>query len=537
MEYERDYLTDLPYEIIYKTLSLLSYTDIMSYCRTSRTAASICNDAGFWMDRLDHELQYINAEARVIKPSSYIIKYKHVDERPTNMYVRWMTTLNMDVRFYTMIKEGYNDMVIWMLEKTQLTNSEQLYNFVIRMSSIFSNMELMLWFYGIGRVGYDHILMCAARNGNIDILKSTKNFSTKDIEIIIDHAVLGGQINVLNYIEPYMTEYLSSHFGFITLKDNTDTLDWVERHDTKPTNLKRRPSLIGHHTPNIAAERGLFKVLNWLKLRNIYPNNEGADNAIKNRRMDVVFWLRSNRIYPTIKGANYAAENGDMDMLKLLEGMNLIPNKCGNDGAALNGHLNVLEWMTNRQLSISERLGRGFRKHIGNKVFGGDEPIIDTLCAANFAAKNGHIHVLNWLESHGIIPDTMHSTFGAGNVDTLLWLRARGITPNQLIANNAAMDGNGDVLFWLEDMGILPNHIGANGAFNNSYPNVLLWLDQRGIFPNKYEDRWPLEYVPHHLYNSEEYCTGHLGRDGHMMGYGLCWTKTSDTPPAWLQFL
>ena len=194
-------------------------------------------------------------------------------------------------------------------------------------------------------------------------------------------------------------------------------------------------------------------------------------------------WLEANNILPTIRGANYAAENGDMDMLLWLETKKIYPNKCGYDGAAFNGHLNVMKWMASKK--TRGLLQRGINKYISNKIFEVDAiDIIAERNAANNAARNGHIDILDWLESRGALPDNQYESFGAGNIDTLLWLQDRGINLNYYIANNAAMDGNIDVLFWLEDRNILPDHIGANYAVHSGYPNIILWLAYKGIFPD-----------------------------------------------------
>ena len=403
---ESDYLTLLPYEIVSNTLSTLSYRDIMAYCKTNKSANIICNDKKFWIDKLDNELQYVNSEDHIVKPSSYIILYN--SETAAHMYTRWITTLNMNISYYTMVKKGYNDMIMWMLNKTYA--SEQQYKFVSSMSLVFGNTDLRLSFYHMGYINYNTILGYSARDGDIHTILWLKpprfvpkpvpkgqmkhlnfvpeiqmvyDFSFENVRDMLNYAVLGSQMKILNFLleDNLITSnmFTNSYWGFATLKDNVEVLEWLERLDVEQYIIEN----MKWYRAIIAAERGLFKVLEWLSIRDLIPSktiNPDYDENIKyyidyvakNRRLDVLQWLESkNGILPSIKGANYAAENGDMDMLLWLEERNVLPNICGNDGAAANGHLDVLKWMAGDQTGILKWFERGLIKHISYNLLKG----------------------------------------------------------------------------------------------------------------------------------------------------------------------
>jgi len=139
--------------------------------------------------------------------------------------------------------------------------------------------------------------------------------------------------------------------------------------------------------------------------------------------------------------------------------------------AARNGHLAVLEWL--------------------NAL---NPPIRADMRGANYAAGNGQLAVLEWLNTLNppIRPNVDGANYAArnGHLAVLQWLNAFNppIRPNVVGANWAAGNGHLAVLEWLNTLNppIRPNVDGANGAARNGHLHVLEWLNtlQPPIRPN-----------------------------------------------------
>ena len=178
---DTNYLAILPYEILYKTLMPLPYRDIIAYC-DSDPSSTICDDNLFWLDKLDRELQYTNAQGVLMKPSDYVIRYGPGNERGIDVYVSWIEQKHNNIHeMENNIRRGYNDIVIWTLNdgnRTQedydwLANAAAEYNNIALLEVLIQN-NIFPHVYGADSAavrGHLKVLLLLARYGIFPLLK------------------------------------------------------------------------------------------------------------------------------------------------------------------------------------------------------------------------------------------------------------------------------------------------------------------------------------------------------------------------------
>ena len=107
------------------------------------------------------------------------------------------------------------------------------------------------------------------------------------------------------------------------------------------------------------------------------------------------------------------------------------------------------------------------------------------VAAANRAAENGHMGVLQQLYEWDIVPTAMGANLAAENgyLEVLHLLHDWGINANRDAANSAAQQGNLELLIILHNWGINVRDFGANLAAKNGHMGVLQQLYDWDIVP------------------------------------------------------
>ncbi len=173
---------------------------------------------------------------------------------------------------------------------------------------------------------------------------------------------------------------------------------------------------------NIAAKLGNIHVLNWIKLKDVYPDDNGILEAVINNKIETLNWIQEN--HPTL--------------LKILtpEYINSIimitPSSIDN----------VLDWLKQRNMLNLNILD------------------INTL------VLYGYIHTLNWLSNQN--PPIYPDVDGANMVTN----------SEEFSVHNNRIGFN-----WLMQHGIYPNNDGAVGALSALNIDVLKWFDENNLLP------------------------------------------------------
>ena len=225
--YSRDivsYIDRLPHELIYKILLPMSHDDIIAYCGVSKSANIICSDYTFWMEKLNLKLSYINGDGVRILASDYVRNFGHHDQSGLKIYKRWIMG-GTDIIPY--VKGGYNDMVIWLLNKYRVSN-KSIYKYIVDMSVESNNMEILLWFEERNILpsisGANH----AAENGNIEMLEwlERRNILLKSYGV--NKASQNGHINVLFWAEKRGIQPDSGSAEYAADGGHMDILEYLE---------------------------------------------------------------------------------------------------------------------------------------------------------------------------------------------------------------------------------------------------------------------------------------------------------------------
>jgi len=82
------------------------------------------------------------------------------------------------------------------------------------------------------------------------------------------------------------------------------------------------------------------------RMKNLYPNQEGANETVRAGHSEVLEWLTQHDIYPDRRSANLAAMGGQMGMLKWLAQHNIYPDINGLNAVATYSHrVDILQWL------------------------------------------------------------------------------------------------------------------------------------------------------------------------------------------------
>ena len=114
--------TMLPCELLHKMLLPMEYDDIISFSITNKINNIVCRDNVFWMTKLDYEFEH---EEQTMKPSYYVLNYRHPDTGWINIYKRWK---NSNIKSKTQIKNMHNDIIFWTFDiyRTYITNKQYM---------------------------------------------------------------------------------------------------------------------------------------------------------------------------------------------------------------------------------------------------------------------------------------------------------------------------------------------------------------------------------------------------------------------------
>ena len=416
-------IDNLPPEVMYQFLVPLSYEDTISYCSINRAANSICQDTWFWIQKLDYKLQYPSGH----KPSYYIMNHEHPDDKGIDIYKRWMRE-NLGSGLYDKIKSKYNDMVFWMIDRYHkyITPSSEIYEY----AAIFDNQEVLSWLTMQGVLPDIHVADYAARNGKLDLLQKLELEGILPDVYGANSAASNGHLDILKWLELRGIFPNTGGVNYALSNGHMNVVRYLVRKDISPNEyiypgsqseetvlrgLNKAEELrlsIGVFPANLAAADGFLKVLQWLEIRRVRPNQTGANFAAMNNRLDTLIWLDQRGISPAQFGINMAIAKNNTEVLAYLSQKvhSLHPTIEAANLAVKYGNLSQIQWLKTKY---------GF---IPNKY------------AADDAAERGYLNILQYLEHENILPDTFGANYALkfGHFDVLEWLIQRGIMPSML---------------------------------------------------------------------------------------------------------
>jgi len=180
-----------------------------------------------------------------------------------------------------------------------------------------------------------------------------------------------------------------------------------------------------------------------------------ADKAAKDGRVDALIVNMNRGDLPSDHAVSVAASEGHVEALKYLQQFGIQPDEYGLDDAASSGYLYILQLY----------------------------PHLMSTELADTAAISGHIYILDWLATLGILP-TQRALSGE-YLDVLIWAQEHGVNLDASIVDKAILYGYFDSLEWLLEQGFLPTPTGLNRAAHADSIEVLELLASYDLYPDR----------------------------------------------------
>jgi len=153
--------------------------------------------------------------------------------------------------------------------------------------------------------------------------------------------------------------------------------------------------------------------------------------------------------------------------------------------AARHGHMHVIEWLVAHEFTLPKRIctdmaqsGRiDMLRWAKSRGYAWDEHTFDR------AVQYGHMCVLWWLKKQGCLPSARSCDIaaGSGRLPVLEWLRAGKAPWSARTVATAAAAGHLHIVEWAVKQGCLLNETAVICAARNGHLHVLMWLHARGI--------------------------------------------------------
>jgi hypothetical protein len=319
-------------------------------------------------------------------------------------------------------------------------------------SSVLSkNKDALVWLLEnfLGIFDNQKCLQAAATAGNLEALKIllVRNPVAQDSEVL-DIAVLGGHTEMIDWL---LIDQVWNFTPSTTM--NTCMAGNFEL-------LKRAyASGCALYKPCFAnaALGGHFEILKWLEEHNCPRSTyAAAEAAAKGGHLDILKWLIEKEFTWSSATTTAAIVNGHLDILKwsFAHGCPMDFDTALSD-AARNGHIHILDW-----------LWENFRSFCST-----------SLVFFN-AAEKGHLEALRWAKRHFCSWDQLVLRRAAffGHLDALKWMKRNGIAWKGKIPREVAYYGNLRVLRWLTENGVECEYEALGSAIQSDHLKIVKYL-------------------------------------------------------------
>lgn len=209
---------------------------------------------------------------------------------------------------------------------------------------------------------------------------------------------------------------------------------------------------------NILSDTGSLKNLSSAQSYTIWDNT--IYDVITDGKLSNLIWIKENfpKFKFTQKHVNYAAFEGQFEIIIWFINYSLVPDQDGINGAGINDKLYIIKFLENK----------------------GHKRTLDQF-GINQVASEGHIDILEYMDTKQIWPDQDGANFALGNgkIKTVKWINnVIHIKPNTYGANMAAENGNFKALVWAhKKYNIIPDWIGKMKARENGYDDIVTWIE------------------------------------------------------------
>lgn len=376
------------YRKLNNKLFSFSYQEIITYCAS---VVNVCGDDQYWIQRLDTELQKINAQNQLCKPSTYITRNcKGID-----IYNRWKNALH---------DTSSTDIAVWKLDTGYITQiSIDIINSIIKEG----NITLLQKLNSKGILPNANAIDLAIENGHLHIIVWLKEHGFIITQDNITLALQYDRKNIIDWLKQFYPIFFQSNpiieepsidripeilelqaQGFIyankfsiVCNGNLDVLNL----------LHQKGVIFDTSHANIAIKRKNIEVLKWFASKGIFPTQDAMRNVIKDiiksNNVNMIHWLLQNGFTVSTSNANFATEHAHIETLQLFEMYGILPSDSVITNLVRSNKLNILCYL--------EQKG-----------------IIATMCNVKSSDIDAVIQhgiqycnqeMIQWLEEHGFI--------------------------------------------------------------------------------------------------------------------------------------
>ena len=253
---------------------------------------------------------------------------------------------------------------------------------------------------------------------------------------------------------------------------NINILDWWSQH-------KNFSRLCGK-----AASEGRLDILIWMKSKGyvLWCIYNVFSSAAYRGHLEVIKYLRSESYFWDEGTCYFAAAGGHLEVLQWVRANGCPWNENTLHAALKNNHLEVYKWAKDNGCPTDDSICWAAAK-IGNL-----ELVRETYrrtcrrMVCNWAAKGGHMDILNYLRERGCVWDETVTSGAAkgGHFELLKWLRQEDCPWDKYTVRNAAKNGHLNILKWALENGCSEGKGMYTAAAKGRRIEILDWLWNNG---------------------------------------------------------
>lgn len=241
---------------------------------------------------------------------------------------------------------------------------------------------------------------------------------------------------------------------------------------------------------SVAIQKDYLSVLEWLSLTNP-PSKTDVNDAVRAGSLRILEWLLVKGITPDQWAVSMSIFDCRVDLLNLLEKYGILPEQRAINSAARANCDTVMEWLHQRGYQPDQRtLVEAVKGNAGKAIIWlwdhgvrPDPEYADEL--TNAAADSGYLGILKWLYSLGIRPNEsdLYRAAYSDDLKILTWMSQLNpplLPDSELVDSLVQFAVDIETLEWMRHLNppVLPTQEGINLAASELNLDVLEWASR-----------------------------------------------------------
>jgi ankyrin repeat protein len=204
-----DYLSSLPYELLFDIASRLSYPDIQRLCRVSRVFSQLCQDDHFWL------ILYRRDISTMRPPPSTTI------QRTYQQIIAQFSKLTPNWALVKASKNGYENIVDDIVQNG-LKLKDDDYNDAMTDAAQEGHWDIVERLVELGATDYNRAMAMAAEGGHRDIVERMVELGATDYNWAMTRAADKGYTDIVERMVELGATYYNGALGYAALSGHRD---------------------------------------------------------------------------------------------------------------------------------------------------------------------------------------------------------------------------------------------------------------------------------------------------------------------------